>query len=232
MEKFTRRSLLVASAATPIMTGLAGTGSGTPEDGAKPHPPYHFENISPRELIRRRHLPNVELITHEGKHVHFYDDLVKDRRVVLQFMFTQCDKICPLTTDHLVKVQKLLNDRVGHDIFFYSITLSPEEDSPAALKAYAKQHGANWTFLTGKPEDILFLRRSLGFTYNNPKEDADRNNHSGMLLIADEPLMRWAHAEGGARPEWIASIIRNEADSPFKGTVNGAKLSDPAVHVK
>jgi protein SCO1/2 len=92
-----------------------------------------------------------------------------------------------------------LKGRVGSDIFFYSITLSPEEDSPRALKAYAKMHGVGpgWTFLTGKPADILLLRKSLGFFYNNPKEDADRNNHSGNVVVGTEPLMRWAICQGG-----------------------------------
>ena len=86
-----------------------------------------------------------------------------------------------MITHHLVEVQRKLDGRVGRDIFFYSITLSPEEDSPRDLKAFAKKHGVGpgWTFLTGKPDDILLLRKSLGFFYNNPKEDADRNNHSG-----------------------------------------------------
>lgn len=229
MEKLTRRSLLAAAGVTGVVASASGLFS---KDDPPAKPARVFQNITPRELIRRRHLPNVPLITQDGRKVHFYDDLVKDKKVVIQFMFTRCDKVCPLTTDHLVRVRKILHDRVGHDIFIYSITLSPEEDTPKDLKAYAKQHDADWTFLTGKPEDILFLRRSLGFTYDNPKEDADRNNHSGMLLIADEPLMRWAHAEGGARPEWIASIIRNEADSPFKGAVGGMRLKDPTVHIK
>ncbi len=232
MEKVTRRSLLVATAAAPVMVGLAG--SALAEDGAKPHPPYHFENISPRELIRRRHLPNVELITMDGKKVHFYDDLVKDRKFTINFIFTKCDKACPIITHNLVRVQRLLHDRIGHDIFMYSITLSPEEDTPQVLKQYAKANGVGpgWTFLTGKPDDILLLRRSLGFTYDDPKEDADRNNHIGMVQVGDEPLMRWAHAEGQARPEWIASVIRNEADSPFKGAVGGVRLADPTVHKK
>src|SRR2546427_165889 len=107
-----------------------------------------------------------------------------------------------------------------------------QNNSPRELKAYAKAHGAHWTFLTGKPDDILFLRQSLGFTYNNPKEDADRNNHSGMLLVADEPVTRWASCEGGAKPEWIATVIRTEADAPFIGSVNGVRESDPAVHIR
>lgn len=202
------------------------------DDYAQNRGRHVFENVSPRELIRRRHLPNVQLTTQDGKKIRFYDDLVKGKRVVIQFMFTRCTEICPVITDHLVKVQKILHDRVGHDIFFYSITLSPEEDSPKELKAYARNHGANWTFLTGKPADILLLRRSLGYTYEDPKEDADRNNHSGMLLVADEPLMRWAHCEGGARPEWIATVVRTEADAPFNGTVNGKRLADPVVHLR
>jgi protein SCO1 len=229
MEKTTRRKLLAAGVTTVAAGATAGL-LGQDEPAKKP--PYNFQNISPRELIRRRHLPNVELITQDGKKVRFYDDLIKDKRVVIQFMFTRCEKICPVITDHLVKVKRILPDRIGHDIFFYSITLSPEEDSPRELKAYAKAHGAHWTFLTGKPDDILFLRQSLGFTYNNPKEDADRNNHSGMLLVADEPVTRWASCEGGAKPEWIATVIRTEADAPFMGSVNGSKLADPAIHVR
>ncbi len=231
MEKVARRKWLAAAGVTTVAAGATGL---VTKDEQPPSHPRVFEKIPARELIRRTHFPNVELIAMDGKKVHFYDDLLKDRKVVINFMFTKCDKACPIITAHLVQVQKILHDRIGHDIFMYSISLSPEEDTPQVLKQYAKEHGvgSGWTFYTGKPDDILLLRRSLGFLYNNPKEDADRNNHIGMLQIGDEPLTRWAHAEGGARPEWIASVIRNEADSPFKGAVNGARLADPTIHEK
>jgi len=176
----------------------------------------------------------VELITQDNEKVHFYTDLVKDRRVVIQFMFARCKDICPVITHHLVEVQRMLNGRVGRDIFFYSITLSPEEDSTQDLKAFAKKHGVGpgWTFLTGKPDDILLLRKSLGFFYSNPTEDADRNNHSGMVLVGTEPLMRWTMCEGGANPKWIATVIQTEADAPFKGAVDGVRQADPAVRVQ
>lgn len=235
MAKMTRRNLLAAGATTAVAgtTALAGTGTlfrqeATP--ASKHH--YNFKDIPPRELIQRRHLPNVELITQDGKKVRFYDDLVKDRRVVIQFMFARCEEVCPVITHHLAEVEKMLKGRVGHDIFFYSITLSPEEDTPKDLKAFAKMHGAGWTFLTGKPDDILLLRKSLGFFYNNPKEDANRNNHSGMVLVGTEPLMRWAMCQGGADPGWIATVIRTEADAPLTGSVGGARQADPAIHKK
>jgi len=230
METMTRRKWLAAVGVTTAVAGSTSVFAQEPTPARTHH--YDFHDISPRELIQKRHLPNIELITQDGKKVHFYDDLVKNKRVVIQFMFARCEGVCPVITHHLAEVQKMLNGRVGHDIFFYSITLSPEEDTPRDLKAFAKMHGAGWTFLTGKPDDILTLRKSLGFFYNNPKEDADRNNHSGMVLVGTEPLMRWAMCQGGADPKWIATVIRTEADSPLIGSVGGVRQADPAVHKK
>src|SRR5215510_2917334 len=84
---------------------------------------------SARKRIQEQHLPNLPLITHEGKRVLFYDDLVKDKVVALNFFFTHCDEICPLVTANLAKVQNLLGDQVGRDIHMYSFTLKPEEDN-------------------------------------------------------------------------------------------------------
>lgn len=235
MKRMTRRKWLTAAGVTTAAVGVAGTAElfGQEATPASKHR-YNFKDISPRELTQRRHLPNVELITQDNKKVRFYDDLVKDKRVVIQFMFARCKDVCPVITHHLVEVQRKLNGRVGRDIFFYSITLSPEEDSPRDLKAFAKKHGVGpgWTFLTGKPDDILRLRKSLGFFYNNPKEDADRNNHSGMILVGTEPLTRWAMCQGGANPDWIATVIQTEMDSPFKGSVDGITQLDPAIRLK
>ena len=237
MAKMTRRNWLAAAGATTAAvgaTGLAGTSLFAQEATPASTHNYNFKKISPRELIQQRHLPNVELITQDDQKVHFYTDLVKDKRVVIQFMFARCKDICPVITHHLVEVQRLLKGRVGSDIFFYSITLSPEEDTERDLKAYAKMHGVGpgWTFLTGKPDDILLLRKSLGFFYNNPKEDADRNNHSGMIVVGTEPLMRWTMCEGGANPKWIATVIQTEMDAPLTGSVGGVKQADPAVRLK
>jgi protein SCO1 len=85
-------------------------------------------------------------------------------------------------TANLAHVQKMLPERIGNDIFMYSITLKPEEDTPEVLKEYAEMHGAGrgGLFLTGKPADIETLRRSLGFTSPDPEEDANKSNHIGM----------------------------------------------------
>src|SRR5437879_3685667 len=64
-----------------------------------------------REAIRERYFPNVVLTTHLGKEVRFYDDLIKDKIVTINFMFTTCPKVCPRITENLVKVQKILGHR-------------------------------------------------------------------------------------------------------------------------
>jgi len=165
--------------------------------------------LTPRDLIRQRNLPNVALTTHEGEQVRFYDDLVKDKFVTINMVYTSCKTTCPLTTANLVRVQKLLGDRVGRDLFMYSITLDPKRDTPRVLKRYARTFGVGkgWTFLTGKPEDIERLRRALGFRWANKEMDKNKDFHTGSVRYGNEPNMVWGAVPGVAKPEWVKECI-------------------------
>jgi protein SCO1/2 len=162
-----------------------------------------------RDATQARYCPNFELTTHEGKKVRFYDDLIKDKIVVINFMYAQCEGICPGITANLAKVQKILGDRIGRDIFMYSITLKPEEDSPSDLQHYVEMHRVKpgWLFLTGKPDEIDRLRRTLGFSDQNPKLDKDKSNHIGMVRYGNERRQWWAMCPGQAHAEWIVNSI-------------------------
>lgn len=200
MIKMSRRTWLgMAGAAAAV--GVVGLPPLQREGRAAPLPP--------RELIRRRNFPNVVLTTHDGKQVRFYDDLVKDKFVTINMMYTTCKATCPLTTANLVRVQKLLADRVGRDLFMYSITLDPVRDTPEVLKEYAKTFGvgAGWKFLTGNPDDIERLRRRLGFAWANPEMDKNKDFHTGNLRYGNEPLMLWGAVPGLAEPTWVSECI-------------------------
>lgn len=95
--------------------------------------------------------------------------------------YTVCANICPPNTANLLRVQALPGDRVGRDIFFYSLTLRPDMDTPAALRAYAKLYGVKpgWTFLTGRPGGMDAIRRKLGFFDRDPQVDSDLSNTPG-----------------------------------------------------
>ena len=162
-----------------------------------------------RERIRQRYFPNVMLRTQDNKQVHFYDDLIKGKIVTINFFYANCEGVCPLITSNLVKVQRLLGKRVGRDIFMNSISLKPEEDTPAMLKGYEEMHriGPGWKLLTGKPDDIELLRRSLGFTNPDPVIDKDKSQHIGNVRYGNEPLMLWAACPGMAHAKWIVESI-------------------------
>src|SRR6266536_1737949 len=132
------------------------------------------------------YFPNVPLLTQDGTTVRFYDDLLKGKAVAINLIYTQCKDECPLETARLVQVQRLLGDRVGKDIFFYSISIDPKRDTPEVLKAYAEKFhvGPGWLFLTGKEEDIKLVARKLGLSRRG--DAADRDGHSAILMIGDE----------------------------------------------
>jgi protein SCO1/2 len=154
-------------------------------------------------------IPDIEVITHEGRTARFYTDLVKDRVVTLNFFYTGCGETCPLVTENLRAVQDLLGERMGRDIFMYSISLQPELDTPAILRDHADQWqlGPGWRFLTGRPEAIERLRKATGFASRDPELDLIRDNHTGLLRYGNDRLDRWAGCPALARPEWIAKAI-------------------------
>lgn len=144
-------------------------------------------------LIRTEHLPNVELTTHEGLVVRFYDDLVKGQVVAINFMFTTCGNTCPLITEYLAVAQKALSERMGHRITLLSISLEPEHDTPERLREYRQVRGVGpgWIFLTGQRDDIEFLRRRLGVYDLDPVIDTDPSQHAGIVILGNEPQGRW-----------------------------------------
>ena len=173
---------------------------------------------TPRQRLAEKSFPNVTLTTHDGKKVKFYDDLIKDKIVLINFMYVKCEGICPGTTANLVKVQKLLGDRVGKDIFMYSITLKPEEDTQRDLAEYAKAYkvGPGWKFLTGAPKDVDLLRRKLGFIDRDPARDANKSNHIGMLRWGNEPETLWSACPAMLAPAKIVKEL-NLVDWPTAG---------------
>ena len=201
MPDMNRRKLLATLAVAPLAAGVVGRAA-TSDNKFK-------VAESTREKLQKRYFPNFELTTHEGRKVRFYDDLIKDKIVVINFMYAKCEGVCMPVTMNLKRVQNLLGRRLGREIFMYSITLKPEEDTPRALKRYVQAHKIKpgWTFLTGKPDEINTLRRSLGFKDAKAKLDKDLTNHTGMVKYGNEARQWWAMFPGEANAPWIVECI-------------------------
>lgn len=156
-------------------------------------------------------LPNVPLITHTGQRVRFYDDLVQGKTVLFNFFLVGCtDGVCPTAATNLRKVQDLLGERMGREVFFYSISLRPEDDTPEVLREYAALFDVQpgWLFLTGEKADIEKLRRSQGFVDPDPVRDQDPANHAGMARYGNDRLDRWGAVSVRSSPNNIASTFR------------------------
>lgn len=147
-----------------------------------------------------KYFPSLVVLTHEGRKAWFYDDLIKGKIVGINFMSVRGEAKLPVTAN-MAKVQDLVGERLGRDVFLVSITTDPEHDTPAALEAFAKQHGAKdgWVFVTGKPEEINTLMHHLGAHGHG---GGAGNHHS--FRYGNENYARWASFHALAQPEEIA----------------------------
>jgi protein SCO1/2 len=172
------------------------------------------------------YFPNVPLTTQDGTVVRFYEDLLKGKAVAINLIYTRCSASCPLETAKLVQVQRLLGDRVGKDVFFYSISIDPKHDTPEVLKAYAQRFhvGPGWLFLTGKEEDIQLVSKKLGLSFLT--NAWNRDGHQPTLMVGNEPTGEWMRNSSVENPKFLAMMMGN-----FFGWKNGKPVRSYAAPV-
>lgn len=155
------------------------------------------------------YFPDVELLTQEGASVRFYDDLLKGKSVAINVIYTRCKDECPLETARLVQLQRRLGERMGKDIFFYSISIDPSYDTPKVLKAYAEKYGVGpgWLFLTGKPEDIKLVTKKIGLSRGS--DSANKDGHTASLMVGDVGSGQWMRNSAVDNPQFLAVTIGN-----------------------
>lgn len=149
------------------------------------------------------YFPNHILLTQDNKPVRFYDDLLKGKVVMINFMFTTCNGVCPPMMANLAKVQRYLGERVGREVVMISISVDPLTDTTAALKRYANNFkaGEGWYFLTGKKENVdAVLRKVGGYTEN-------KFEHSSLVIIGNEATGEWTKAPALMNPSELASVV-------------------------
>jgi cytochrome oxidase Cu insertion factor (SCO1/SenC/PrrC family) len=141
------------------------------------------------EIARaREYFTNLELVNQDGESMRFFDDVLKDKVVLISFIFTNCEGACPLITYKMTQVRDRMESYVGQPLHFISLSIDPERDTPAALKEFAQTHDAYqdaWTFLTGKPEVIKEITSRLGQYTDNVEA------HSTLMLAGNVNEAHW-----------------------------------------
>lgn len=181
-----------------LLAGLASLLGGGPAGAAPEGSPWG-----------RNYFPNVPLVTQDGEVVRFYDDVIANKVVAINFIFTSCSEVCPAETARMRQVYKLLGDRMGRDVFFTSISIDPDHDTPEVLKAYREKFhiGAGWTFLTGKKEDVTLIRRKLGLRVDDAAPGGKRNDHATSIVVGNESTAQWIRRSPFDNPRVLASLI-------------------------
>lgn len=162
----------------------------------------------------RAYFTDLELVTHEGRKVRFYSDVLEGRTVVINVIYTSCEDACPLITQRLNQVRGLLGDRFGRDVTFVTLTSDPERDSPAALRAYAQKQDVDlsgWVFLTGAKPNVDQILKKLG------QYSASVESHSTLLIAGNVPAKRWSKIRPDAPALAIAERVKLLADAAPAG---------------
>jgi len=154
------------------------------------------------------YFPDSVLTSHQGKKLRFFNDLIKGKVVLINFIYTNCPDACALETARLREVQKILGDRVGRDVFLYSITIDPERDTPKVLEAYARkfQAGPGWLFLTGKEADIAVLRQKFGL-YRGAEDKESLAAHNLSQIIGNQATGQWMKVSPFENPYVLATEL-------------------------
>ena len=152
------------------------------------------------------YFPNVPLTTHEGEELRFFDDVIKDKVVALNFIYTSCPDVCPLETARMANVQRILGDRVGKDVFLYSISIDPENDTLEVLADYAKRYkaGPGWVFLRGTEADVTLLQKKLGLI---AEELEDLSEHNLSMVIGNQRTGQWMKRSPFENAHFLAEQI-------------------------
>ena len=154
----------------------------------------------------RAYFTDLPVITHDGRQVRFYTDLLKDKVVLINLFFGKCENSCPMVHTKLSKLQTLLEGYMGKSIFFVSITIDPEPDTPEALAKYAKNFkpGEGWSFVTGNPEHIKTITSKLGQVKN-------KEGHPPFLMVGDVKRARWRKVMPNTPDKELADFLRKLA---------------------
>lgn len=136
-------------------------------------------------------LPNVVQLRADGSKVKFADAIDDGRPVMLNFIFTTCKAICPISSSTFMQLQNKLgkeNDR----LHLVSVSIDPEQDTPARLRDYATRYhaAAGWDYYTGTADASIAIQSAFN-VYRG-----DKMSHDPVTFVRIAPGKPWLRIDG------------------------------------
>jgi len=137
-------------------------------------------------------VPDARLTNQNGEEVLLRSDIVGERIVIMDFVYTTCTTVCPVLSAIFAQVANELGDRLGSEVVLVSLTVDPLRDTPRQLRAYSSKFGVDsgWTWLTSDKTTMDSVLKQLG-SYTPNFED-----HPAMVLVGDGRTGEWARFVG------------------------------------
>jgi protein SCO1 len=205
MSPFTKGSEGVLAVATCVLAVLLAAQAARAAEGTDPHA-AHAKHEAPPAVSRsltRYAVPAIMLVRDDGKPVSLDAELNDGRPVVLNFIYTTCPGICPLASHVFSQLQRLLGPERDH-VHLVSISVDPEEDTPAKLREYAKKYsaGPSWQHYTGTVAASVAAQRAFD-VYRG-----DKMGHTPVTLLRVAPGAPWVRFDGFATPDMLLQELQ------------------------
>jgi protein SCO1/2 len=142
-------------------------------------------SVAGESLPKIKLAPEFTLTKQDGKRLTLKE--LRGKVVAVTFIFASCADTCPLLTAKMVGIQDRLGSAFGEKVYFVSITVDPERDTPDVLQRYADRHKANpagWAFLTGTSAEIRNVAKRYGiYSKKTSRGDVD---HTFLTSLVDQ----------------------------------------------
>lgn len=189
--------------ALAVMASLC-IGSVHAQASADTHAQHHHEMAVGTQISEAQYvMPGLTLIRQDGLKLPVSKALDDGRPVILNFIFTSCTAICPITTQVFAELREQLGAR-RKEVNMVSISIDPEYDTPRRLKDYGARFGADesWNFYTGTSQDSISLQKAFA-TYRG-----DKMNHVAVTFMRASPGKPWLRVDGFASPTTLLAEYR------------------------
>ena len=192
--------MTLARAAALLLLLASPGGSASADAGPAPEAPAARRPI---RSLRDYQVPAVHLVRQDGQVVSLPEEMDDGRPVVLNFIFTTCTAICPVTSQVFAEAQKLLAPQARR-LHMMSISIDPENDTPARLREYAHRFsaGPQWNHYTGTTAASIEMQRAFN-TYRG-----DKMNHQPVTFLRKARDAQWVRMEGFVAPSDLAAEVR------------------------
>lgn len=187
----------------PALVAAALALGGAPPASAHGDGAAHAAAAPRKPSSARVTVPDKALVDQEGRARNLRRDVVGDRIVLVDFVFTSCTTVCPVVSATFAGVQKRLGEAVGRDVALVSITLDPARDTPEVLRAYGAKVGSRegWVWLTGPSDDVNGVLKGFGAYVGDPA------SHPSMVLVGDGRTGQWTRYFGFPSAEQLVAKV-------------------------